>query len=356
MNRRHFLAQTAAGALALSWPGLARPAPATRMGIVVHSYWQRWQAKTDSPAYPRFTNALDLLTHCHELGAGGIQVGVDGWTSDFARQIRDKCDKWGLYLEGSIALPKKPDDTVAFEQQLVRAKEAGVGIVRTVCSPGRRYETFTSLEAWQTFQKNAVAILQAVEPILQRHTMRLGVENHKDWRAHEMALVMKQLSSKWIGVTLDFGNNVALLDDPLDMVRTLAPYVVSTHIKDMAVEEYADGFRLSEVPLGQGILDLPAMIALCRQHNPAVTFSLEMITRDPLTIPCLTDKYWTTFADTAEAGTGGRDLARTLRLVRQHKPADGLPTVMQRSPNDRLAAEDRNIRLCLAYGREKLGL
>jgi hypothetical protein len=123
--------------------------------------------------------------------------------------------------------------------------------------------------------------------VLRKHKVKLAVENHKDWRAPELAAVLGELSTEWVGVTLDFGNSIALLEDPMEVVRTLVPFVLSTHVKDMAVEEYPEGFRLSEVPLGQGILDLPQIVALCRKHNPNVAFSLEMITRDPLEIPCL---------------------------------------------------------------------
>ena len=69
-------------------------------------------------------------------------------------------------------------------------------------------------------------------------------------------------------------------------------------------------FLLAEVPLGKGVLDLPKVIALCREYNPEVTFNLEMITRDPLKIPCLTEKFWETFTD-----VNGKDLAQTLRMV-----------------------------------------
>ena len=34
------------------------------MGVVVHSYWARWNSKTASDNYPSFTNALQLLRHC----------------------------------------------------------------------------------------------------------------------------------------------------------------------------------------------------------------------------------------------------------------------------------------------------
>jgi hypothetical protein len=42
------------------------------------------------------------------------------------------------------------------------------------------------------------------EPILRKHKVKLAVENHKDWRAPELASALKQLNSEWIGVTLDF--------------------------------------------------------------------------------------------------------------------------------------------------------
>ena len=65
----------------------------------------------------------------------------------------------------------------------------------------------------------------------------------------------------------------------------------------MAVAEYDEGFLLAEVPLGEGFLDLPKMIALLREARPDIRFNLEMITRDPLRIPCLTDQYWATSAN-----------------------------------------------------------
>ncbi|MDQ3290178.1 MAG: sugar phosphate isomerase/epimerase, partial [Bacteroidota bacterium] len=231
------------------------------------------------------------------------------------------------------------------------AKEAGMQVLRTVCSSGRRYETYHSAQAFGELQKNALKSLQLVEPVLRKHKMKLGVENHKDWRANELAAMLKQMNSEWIGVTLDFGNSISLLEDPMEVIQTLVPYVFSTHVKDMGVEEYPDGFLLSEVPLGKGILDLPKIFALCRQHNPNVTFNLEMITRDPLEIPCLKDDYWATFT-----GVSGIDLARTLRMVRQHKFASGLPRVSQLTSEERLAEEENNILACLAYSNNKLGL
>lgn len=339
------------GAVTLPSPATSRFLKDTRMGIVVHSYANRWQSKVKSQKYPGFSNAIELLEHCHQIGAGGIQVMVNGWTGDFAKELRDKREKLNMYLEGSIAVPGKAADVPGFEQEVINAKEAGARVLRTVTSPGRRYEIFHSAQDVLAFKNGAVASLQLAEPVLRKHQMMLAIENHKDWRAGEFVHALQQLQSEWIGVTLDFGNSISLLEDPMKVVETLVPYVFSTHVKDMGVEEYADGFLLSEVPLGKGFLDLPKIISLCRQHNPAIRFSLEMITRDPLEIPCLKDEYWAAFD-----GVPAMQLAQTLRLVKQNKSTSPLPRVSQLSAEERLEAEEENILGSLAYSKNKLGL
>ena len=321
------------------------------MGIVVHSYGNRWKSSTKSDVYPAFTNAIDLLEHCHDIGASGVQVGVSGWTTDFSKQVRNKREKLGMYIEGSISVPFKPEEVAAFEREVIASKEAGALILRTVCTPGRRYEVFHSQPEFENARKAALTSLKLAEPVLRKHKIKLAVENHKDWRAKELVELIKAISSEWIGVTLDFGNSIALLEEPLEVVETLAPYAFTTHVKDMGVDEYIDGILLSEVPFGKGIIDLTHIVDICRQHNSQIAFNLEMITRDPLQIPCLTHDYWQTFA-----GVGGSDLARTLRMVKAHKFPGSLPTVSALGPEGRLAMEEKNIIECMNYGSDKLGL
>lgn len=322
-----------------------------RMGIVVHSYATRWNPKIESKKYPGFTDAVELLEHCHSIGAGGLQVGVRNWTQDFSKKMRERREKLGLYLEGSIAVPQSLDDVSRFENEVIQAKEAGAVILRTVTSGGRRYEVFHSAEEVEAFKSKAMESLKLAEPVLRKHKAKLAVENHKDWRADELAHALKQLSSEWVGVTLDFGNSIALIEDPMEVVQTLVPFIFSTHVKDMGVEEYEDGFLLSEVPLGKGFLDLPKIVGLCKLHNASVTFNLEMITRDPLEIPCFQNDYWKVFE-----GVSGSDFARTLRMVKENKYKSALPRVSQLSVEERLAVEEDNNLECLSYSKEKLRL
>lgn len=321
------------------------------MGIVVHSYWARWNSKTVSNQYPSFTNALQLLRHCKEIGAGGIQVTLNDWTDDFSKKMRDEREKLGLYMEGSIGLPKTEADIPRFETQLLYAKEAGAKILRTVCMSGRRYENFHSASEFQQFKMGAINSLRLAEPLVRKHKIKLAVENHKDWRASEMVDLIKLIQSEWVGVTLDFGNNIALLESPMEVIKTLAPYSFSTHVKDMGVQEYEKGFLLSEVPLGQGIVNLPAAVALCKKLNPEITFNLEMITRDPLKIPCLDSSYYETMSELPSSV-----LAQTLGMVRERKFVGTLPHTSSLNGEQALAFEEKNILDCLQYSKNKLGL
>ncbi len=323
----------------------------TSMGIVVHSYASRWNSKTESKKYPGFRDATDLLDHCHSIGAGGIQVVVRNWTSDFAKKVRDRREKLDLFLEGSISLPADADDVARFEKDIIAAREAGATIVRTVCLNGRRYENFHSLDEYLVFAEKSKASLQLAERVVRKHKIRLAVENHKDWRAPELADILGKLGSEWVGATLDFGNNVALIEDPMDVVNTLAPFAFSTHVKDMGVREYDEGFLLSEVPLGDGVLDLKQMFEVCRKHRPDIHFNLEMITRDPLKIPCLQNNFWETFP-AAEP----EELASALRLVRQHPFRPALPVVSTLDAEARLEAEEQNVLASLQYSKTDLGM
>jgi 3-oxoisoapionate decarboxylase len=137
----------------------------------------------------------------------------------------------------------------------------------------------------------------------------------------------------------------------MDVVEALAPRAFTTHFKDMGVERYEDGFLLSEVPLGTGFLDLERIVKTLRRARPEIVFNIEMITRDPLKVPCLTDRYWATFGDLP-----GRHLARALRLVRDHPPARPLPRISTLDAQRQLRAEDDNINRCLSFARDRLAL
>ncbi len=350
-SRRTFLNNGLAALTLTTFPFLNLISGRKRMGIAAASYAHRWRAEKEAKKYAGFSNSMDMLTHCQSIGAGGIQTSIRNWDRTFGQQIRSRREEAGLYLEGQVLLPKDKADLQRFELQVQQAKEAGISILRTVCLVGRRYETFKTLANFLDFKKQSYWSLEQAEPIVRRHGLKLAIENHKDWRISEMLELLRHIESPWIGITLDTGNNISLLEDPMAVVEAFAPYTMTLHFKDMALEEYEDGFLLSEVPLGQGFIDLKQIIVICEKHNPEVTYNLEMITRDPLKVPCLKDQYWATF----NGAVSGREMAHTLASVRKHEPDKPLPRISKLNLAKKLALEEKNILKSFEYARAELG-
>lgn len=350
-SRRSFLLSAGMLALAMNFPEsvLGKSLARQKMGIVVHSYGLRWHSSIESQAFPGFQNALQLLEHCHKIGAGGIQVGVQNWTNEFAGQLRARSKTLNMFIEGSIGLPRSEKDVSSFEKQIEIAKSAGVAIFRTVCLGGRRYETFQSRSEFDSFKEESLNALKTASKIAEKYQVKLSIENHKDWRAKELVEIIQWLDNQWAGVTLDFGNNISLLEDPDEVIEILAPYAFSTHIKDMGLKSYESGFLLSEIPLGQGVVNLEKAVFLCLKYNPKINFNLEMITRDPLKIPCLEEEYWKTFGDLTE-----NELAKTLSLVRDKSFPGSLPMISHLNSEEQLSKEEENILACLAYSKKEL--
>src|SRR4029077_9074824 len=204
------------------------------------------------------------------------------------------------------------------------------------------------------FEQNQLSVSLS-EPVLRKYKLRLAIENHKGWRAAEQAAWLKRVGSEYVGVCLDFGNNISLCETPDETFGHLAPLAVFCHIKDMGVERYVDGFLLSEVPFGEGIINLKQRVQGLRERDPNMMFCLEMITRDPLKVPVLTEKYWATFDD-SYSPLPGRDLARTLELVRDNPPKKPLPKISGMSPADQVKAEDTYNQQCVDYARKNIEL
>lgn len=348
--RRDFLAAAAIAPLAAFTQRPAQSVP--RYGIAWTSIPIRTrQAAQRDPNRKPAVPAQEFIELCHSFGASGCQMGFDQLVSQdaaYLKTVRALLDEKEMFLElGVSARMLESADSLA--RVAAAAHQLGVERLRVACLSGRRYEDFAELKKWQDFANHWKQTLRQAEPLFRQHRLRVGIENHKDWLADEQVEILKSISSPYLGACVDFGNNVSLLEDSLEVARKLAPYVITTHLKDMAVRPYADGFELSEVPVGEGITPLKEIIAVLRRVRRDVPLVLEMITRDPLKVPYKTDKYWATF--------GGRDTARIQKFERgtlTRAATKPLPRVTGLSAEQAQAFEDENILRSTAYTRKHL--
>lgn len=346
MLSRRTMLKSAAGAFGARGLRIAPGRPLTPLGIVIHSYAIRSVAEKDTFARP-----AAFLEHCGKLGAAGVQVSIGALGDNDARGLGALAGERGMYLEGIVRLPRERSDEARFLAEVRAAHLAGATVLRTVLLNGRRYEAFDSKAAFSQFLDAAIVSLARAARIVEESgtSIRIAVENHKDLRAEQLVSVLKRIGGDRVGVCLDTGNSIALLEDPVEVVEHLAPWTLTTHFKDMAVDEYADGILLSEVPLGRGFLDLGRMIATVRRARTDTRFNLEMITRDPLKVPCLTERYWATLDDLPAA-----ELARSLAMARSHREGRPLAKLSGEPLDAQLRIEEQNVAISMQYAMDVL--
>lgn len=357
IKRRDFLGTSASAFTPMIlWAGKTAKAeaaaPKSRLGVVIHSYGNKVAADRSLPAADRIDDPFRFLANARKLGLRAIQLRLGGLTLESAMRLEAQAEMADIAVEGIVQLPRNRLDAEAFRHALSVTHAAGARIARCVLMDGRRYETLHSAAELRQFAERAEKALRLAVPIAEAENIQLAVENHKDLRTIEFLALLERIESEKLGVCLDTGNSMALLEDPHEVIDALAPWALTTHFKDMAVRGYDDGFLLSEVPLGTGVLDLPRVVQKLEKARPGICFQLEMITRDPLRIPCLTEPYWTTLESIS-----GRDLMRALAAARKG-PASRQPLqeVSNLDIEGRLRVEAENVARSLHFAREKLGL
>ena len=92
----------------------------------------------------------------------------------------------------------------------------------------------------------------------EEYGIKLAVENHIDYTADECVELLERVGSPYLGLNLDTGNFLRLLDDPVEGTRKLAKRAYATHIKDLKPARGVDArewYFFSSAPVGDGLVD-----------------------------------------------------------------------------------------------------
>jgi 3-oxoisoapionate decarboxylase len=81
--------------------------------------------------------------------------------------------------------------------------------------------------------------------------VKIALENHSgDTQAREVKIIIEEAGKDYVASCLDTGNPMWCIEDPFVTLETLAPYVVTTHVRDSAVFETPRGAAAQWVALG----------------------------------------------------------------------------------------------------------
>ena len=162
----------------------------------------------------------------------------------------------------------------------------------------------------------------------------------------ELAAVVEMAGRDFVGVNYDSGNSLWTLENPVDALEILAPYIVTTSLRDGVVTEIPTGCRVKWTAMGDGQVDFVRFMPRFAELCPGVTIHIETISGVGRDVPFLDDAFWS-----AWPRLEGQSLARFLRVMRRKAPM--APTTTK--PNDP-AEQRRELERSLAYCRQTLGL
>ena len=194
------------------------------------------------------------------------------------------CKAAGVKLSGlSSHTPLcKPEIGTEYLKQAIRfAAECGAPVVNTDEGPK---PAWTTVEEDHTLMRYVLAEAAAVaEP----RGILIGIEPHQQYSKTPAGLerICSLVDSPAIGVNFDTGNSYLSGQDPVKWLKAVSSKLVHLHAKDISVQQSAaERGKVTGTPVGcacgEGVVDWPAVVKVCRKLTRDIVFSVECGTID----------------------------------------------------------------------------
>jgi len=224
------------------------------------------------------------------------------------------------------------------------AKGVGSPVIRVVLGTGEDRKTEGGIEARI---EDTVKVCKALRSQALDAGVKIAVENHAgDMQSWELVTLIEQAGKEYVGANIDSGNAAWTFEDPLSNLEILAPYVVTTSLRDSAIWEYADGAKVQWTAMGEGTVDFKIYFNRFAELCPGIPVHIETISGFPRELPYFKPEFWKVFPKARAV-----DLAKFIALARKGK---AIPPWSTPEGKDRKLAEqeyqkaeiERSIRYC----------
>src|SRR4029077_19166576 len=101
------------------------------------------------------------------------------------------------------------------------ARSVGATFLRTLTHTQESRPALDQVESW----------LREILPEFEHAGVAIGIENYERHTAPELAALVENIGSEYLGVCLDTVNSLGALEGTQEVVRILAPYVINVHVK-----------------------------------------------------------------------------------------------------------------------------
>ncbi len=345
MLRRTFLGAT--WAALVSRAAAAAPSSKVKFGVDLFSLRsQNW-------------TPFQHLDYCARQGVQVVHFSeirfIGSLEPDNLKRVRDHADRLGIEIElgmRSICPTSKAFDAKAgtAEEQLTRmiapARTVGSRIIR--CFLGTADDRTGTLPI-EGHIENTIRVLKNVRSRIVDAGLKVAVENHAgDMQGRELKTLIEGAGKDFVGACLDSGNPVWAIEDPHLTLQTLAPYVLTSHLRDSAVWNTPSGAAVAWTRMGDGNVDIAGYVRKYAEMCPGRALSLEVIVYGPRYYDYRKPGFWKAYRNTP-----AWEFARFVTLVEQGKPWTTPPK--PESPEAASGREREDLDASIAWTKELLG-
>lgn len=238
-----------------------------RLGLSSYAYY--WACRIASLDGAAPMTAWGLLAQTKSLGLEVLQLcdnlPVQAWDKSELKRLGEEARRLGVILE--VGASGMNIDHLRSYLEIVQA--LGAHLLRIAPWSGSPTRHRLPVERLRE-------MVDQLLPACHEHDITLAIENYFDLSDEELAALIQQIGDEHVGVCLDTANSVGALQMPLETVEILAPHAVSLHLKDFVVTKQPMGYRVSGAPLGQGWLDVPAVLDMVHRAGRQPNTLLEL--------------------------------------------------------------------------------
>jgi sugar phosphate isomerase/epimerase len=203
--------------------------------------------------------------------------------------------------------------------------------------------------------ESTVKVCKAVRNLALDSNVKIAIENHAgDMQAWELAELIEAAGKDYVGATMDAGNAVWTVEDPMTHLEILGPYAVTTGIRDSAVWESDNGASVAWTNMGDGHIDWPVYVKRFSELCPSVAFILEIISGGrAMNFPYLERAFWQPFPQAR-----AKDFAGFVAMAKRGTPPVSPPDrpTGDRSEELNQRQQKYDLERSVKYCKETLGL
>lgn len=321
----------------------------------------------------RFRLGLDTYSY-HYAAPFWEPIPARPWTLESYIDRAGELDVEVLALADARHFTSTDDDTISALK--ARADEKGVSIelgtggtdpehirlmLRLSAAFGSKVlRSFVSIGAtWGDagrFPADARRVAQALRdlvPACEETGVALAIENHQDLSSSELLQILDDVNHPLVGVCLDTGNSLGVLEDPQTAAKALASRTLTVHLKSYALLPGLDGYVLVGVPFSHNQRLTRAILAELSKASPMETLSINVESAvECIPVNAKRTGWNDTKRDAARAILENQKDDSSGACVGQRErfeawiPSDSMPI------EERRAMEDRLVCRCITEARE----